>query len=133
MSIAILSLGSNLGQREEHIATALALLTERAGDVLSVSSPYYSEAMGYISKHEFCNVCAKLSTELKPLDLLRITQNIELDMGRVKDPKGSISDRIIDVDILFYDDITLISETLTLPHPRWSERPFVTEPLKELV
>jgi len=133
MSIAILSLGSNLGEREEHIATALALLSERAGDVLSVSSPYYSEAMGYISKHEFCNVCVKLSTELNPLDLLRITQRIELDMGRVKDSKGCLADRIIDIDILFFDDITFISEDLTIPHPRWSERPFVTEPLKELV
>jgi 2-amino-4-hydroxy-6-hydroxymethyldihydropteridine diphosphokinase len=53
-------------------------------------------------------------------------------MGRVKDSKGSLSDRIIDVDILFFDDLTISLENLVIPHPRWRERPFVTEPLKEL-
>jgi 2-amino-4-hydroxy-6-hydroxymethyldihydropteridine diphosphokinase len=133
MSIAILSLGSNLGQREEHISIALNLLSERVGALLSVSKLYYSEAMGYVSKHEFCNVCAKYSTELKPLELLKVCQAIELEMGRVKDFNGSITDRIIDVDILFFDDLNITLENLVIPHPRWSERPFVTEPLKELV
>ncbi|MFM2038680.1 MAG: 2-amino-4-hydroxy-6-hydroxymethyldihydropteridine diphosphokinase [Bacteroidota bacterium] len=132
MSIAILSLGSNLGQREEHISRALTLLSDRVGTLLSVSKPYYSDAMGYVSKHEFCNVCAKYSTLLNPLELLKVCQGIELEMGRVKDSKGSLSDRIIDVDILFFDDLTISLENLVIPHPRWRERPFVTEPLKEL-
>ncbi|MBM3164839.1 MAG: 2-amino-4-hydroxy-6-hydroxymethyldihydropteridine diphosphokinase [Bacteroidetes bacterium] len=133
MSTTILSLGSNLGDREEHISRALSLLSEKAGILISVSKPYYSEAMGYVSKHEFCNVCAKYSTALKPLELLQVCQAIELEMGRVKDSKGYLSDRIIDIDILFFDDITLVSEELTIPHPRWSERPFVMRPLTELM
>lgn len=84
MSTTILSLGSNLGDREEHISRALSLLSEKAGILISVSKPYYSEAMGYVSKHEFCNVCAKYSTALKPLELLEVCQAVELEMGRVK-------------------------------------------------
>lgn len=132
MSIAILSLGSNLGQREEHISRALTLLSERVGELQSVSKPYYSEAMGYVSKNEFCNVCAKYSTVLNPLELLKVCQAIEVEMGRIKDSKGFLADRIIDVDIIFFDDLTISSENLEIPHPRWRERPFVTEPLKEL-
>lgn len=132
MSIAVLSLGSNLGDREEHISKALLLLSERVGALLAVSKPYFSAPQGFQSPHEFCNVCAKIATTLDPHELLRITQAIELELGRIKKEKGRILDRIIDIDIVFYDDLVLETDELILPHPRWNERLFVVEPLKEI-
>lgn len=132
MSIAVLSLGSNLGDREEHISKALLLLSERVGVLLAVSKPYFSAPQGFQSPHEFCNVCAKIATTLDPHELLRITQAIELELGRIKKEKGRILDRIIDIDIVFYDDLVLETDELILPHPRWNERLFVVEPLKEI-
>lgn len=132
MSIAVLSLGSNLGDREEHISKALLLLSERVGALLAVSKPYFSAPQGFQSPHEFCNVCAKIATTLDPYELLRITQAIELELGRIKKEKGRILDRIIDIDIVFYDNLVLETDELILPHPRWNERLFVVEPLKEI-
>jgi 2-amino-4-hydroxy-6-hydroxymethyldihydropteridine diphosphokinase len=75
-----------------------------------------------------------LETQLQPLELLQVTQDIELQMGRIKkSAKGKYSDRIIDIDILLYDDLTIDLPELKVPHPQMKERDFVTKPLNEIL
>lgn len=129
-----LSLGSNLGDREATINKALELLSERIGGLLKRSSFYYSPAWGFESQHEFCNLCALFDTDLDPFQVLAVTQQIEQQLGRRRpDPSGQrYHDRPIDIDIIKMGDIRLTSPTLTIPHPLYLQRAFVTIPLSEL-
>lgn len=112
--------------------TAAALLAERAGDVLALSGFYETEPWGFRSENTFLNAALKLETTLSPQELLQTTQQIELEMGRTQKSNGEYHDRIIDVDILLYDDLILQTPELTLPHPLMHERRFVMEPLLEI-
>jgi len=133
MSTVFLSLGSNLGARHANIARAVELLSERVGETLALSSLYETEPVGFASPNTFVNAAVKISTALQPLELLHVTQQIEREMGRTKKSvNGKYSDRIIDIDILLYDDLTVDTPELTIPHPRMHERPFVLQPLHEL-
>lgn len=140
---AYLSLGSNLGNREQTIEQALALIETYCGEIIRRSSPFYSAPMGFASQHEFCNICAAIHTSLTPTELLSTTQHIERELGRTSkstiDDKGMPIhfDRTIDIDIVkCYDDegyeMLINSPILTIPHPRYLERPFVTIPLNEI-
>lgn len=112
--------------------TAAALLAERVGDVLALSGFYETEPWGFQSDNTFLNAALRLETTLSPLELLKATQQIELEMGRTLKSNGAYHDRIIDIDILLYDDLILQTPELTLPHPLMHERPFVMEPLAEI-
>lgn len=112
--------------------TAAALLAERVGDVLALSGFYETEPWGFQSAHTFLNAALQLETALSPLELLKATQQIELEMGRTEKSNGVYHDRIIDIDILLYDDLILQTPELTLPHPLMHERQFVMEPLSEI-
>lgn len=112
--------------------TAAALLAERVGDVLALSGFYETEPWGFQSDNTFLNAALRLETTLSPLELLKATQQIELEMGRTQKSNGAYHDRIIDIDILLYDDLILQTPELTLPHPLMHERPFVMEPLAEI-
>ncbi len=112
--------------------TAAALLAERVGDVLALSGFYETEPWGFQSDNTFLNAALQLETSLSPLELLKATQQIELEMGRTQKSNGAYHDRIIDVDILLYDDLILQTPELTLPHPLMHERLFVMEPLAEI-
>ena len=112
--------------------TAAALLAERVGDVLALSGFYETEPWGFQSDNTFLNAALQLETSLSPLELLKATQQIELEMGRTQKSNGAYHDRIIDVDILLYDDLILQTLELTLPHPLMHERLFVMEPLAEI-
>ncbi len=150
-----LSLGSNLGDREATINKAVELLSERIGGLLKRSSFYYSPSWGYVSEHEFCNICASFETALDPYEVLTITQEIERELGRRRiayaevapptaailtgdDSRGNLQegkhyeDRPIDIDIIKMGDIQMTSPTLTIPHPLYRQREFVTIPLSEL-
>ena len=133
-----LSLGSNLGEREQTIRRALELIGQQVGTVLRCSSFYYSEPWGFTSEHPFCNLCCAVETSMEPLAVLAATQSIERALGRTKKSvNGVYSDRSIDVDLIqVFDDagneITCSTPTLTLPHPLWSDRPFVRIPLEEI-
>ncbi len=95
-----LGLGSNLGDREENIAKALALLELRAGKISAVSSMYRTEPVGFESDNYFINAACALQTDLQPLEVLDCTQAIEKKLGRtVKSTDGKYHDRIIDIDI----------------------------------
>ena len=126
MAIAYLGLGTNIGNKRRNMITAAALLAERVGDILALSGFYETEPWGFESEN------FKLKTSFSPLELLRITQRIEKELGRAEKSSGVYHDRIIDIDILLYEDEVLQIPELTLPHPLMHERKFVMEPLAEI-
>lgn len=133
-----LSLGSNLGDRETNIRQALALIDERVGSVYRVSSYIETDPVGFLSSNKFINVVCLVHTMMSPMACLRETQKIETEMGRTQksiNPDGSLTykDRLIDIDLLTYDQLVLNTPELTLPHPRMHERDFVLIPLREIL
>lgn len=128
-----LSLGSNLGNREQLLHQAVELIGQRLGHVTGVSSMIETEPVGFVSQHCFMNLALELETELAPLEALEETQQIERELGRKHKSVGGVySDRPIDIDLVAYDDLVLETERLTLPHPRMHERAFVLEPMAEI-
>ena len=132
MAIAYLALGTNIGNKRRNMISAAALLAERVGDVLALSGFYETEPWGFQSENTFLNAALQLDTSLSPLELLKATQEIEIEMGRTQKSNGAYHDRIIDIDILLYDNLVLQTPELTLPHPLMHERLFVMEPLAEI-
>lgn len=110
------------------------MIEERVGEITRRSSMLHTEPWGFDSDNEFVNSVIMVSTSLTPQQLLKATQEIEREMGRtVKSVNAQYHDRIIDIDILLYDDITLNEENLVIPHPLMRERDFVMTPLKEII
>lgn len=133
MAKAFLSLGTNKGNKRGNLITAAALLAERTGDILALSAMYETEPWGFTSPHSFLNAALVLETRLTPLELLDATRLIEIEMGRIeKSEAGNYQDRIIDIDLLLYDEVVMQDERLTLPHPLMHKRSFVLEPLAEI-
>ncbi|MDY3068090.1 MAG: 2-amino-4-hydroxy-6-hydroxymethyldihydropteridine diphosphokinase [Parabacteroides sp.] len=132
MAKAYIGLGTNIGNKRRNLITAAALLAERAGDVLSISSFYETEPWGFESDNTFLNAALLLETELEPLHLLSLTQEIEKEMGRTQKSDGAYHDRIIDLDILLYDLCVINDAALVVPHPLMHKRQFVMEPLAEI-
>lgn len=127
-----LSLGSNLGNKEENLTKAVQILEERAGEVFSRSAFYYSEPWGFESDNRFVNLCVGLRTSLTPSQLLLLTQEAEKEIGRTRKSNGSYADRVIDIDLLLFDSQVINEPTLTLPHPLMQDREFVLVPLNEI-
>lgn len=127
-----LSLGSNLGDKMSNINKAIHLISSEVGKIEVVSSPFFSKPQGFISENDFVNNVIRISTDQPPLELLQSLKSIETRLGRSEKSKENYSDRTIDIDIIFYDQVVLNSEDLVLPHPRWSERDFVYIPLNEI-
>lgn len=132
MAIVYLGLGTNIGNKRRNMITAAALLAERVGDILALSGFYETEPWGFESENIFLNASVKLKTSFSPLELLQITQQIEKELGRTEKSNGTYHDRIIDIDILLYDDEVLQMPGLILPHPLMHERKFVMDPLSEI-
>ena len=129
-----LSLGSNLGDREQMLHRAIALIGERVGTVQRVSSFIETEPWGFQSEHPFLNAACLVLTSLSPERCLRETQKIERELGRTRKSKNGIyHDRPIDIDLLLYDDLKISTPKLTLPHPHMYERDFVMIPLREIM
>ena len=134
MHTVYLSLGTNLGDKERNLLTAIAEIKRRIGPVLAQSAFIETEPWGFESSNHFLNAAVRVETALSPQALLRKTQQIERDMGRTeKSKRGIYHDRIIDIDILLYDDLHLSTPTLTIPHPHMYEREFVLIPLKQIL
>lgn len=129
MSKIYLSLGTNLGNKKENLTYAVQLLSEKI-NILKTSSFYETEPVGYKDQPWFMNIVVEGTTHLSPEDLLVFTQSIEQAMKRVKTIVNG--PRIIDVDILLYEDVKINTETLIIPHPRMTERAFVMYPLFEI-
>ncbi|MGI6243660.1 MAG: 2-amino-4-hydroxy-6-hydroxymethyldihydropteridine diphosphokinase [Prevotella sp.] len=129
-----LSLGSNIGDRKLLIKEAIGLIGKRVGQVIRQSSLIETEPWGFISPNRFLNACIACKTPLSTREVLVTTQEIEKDMGRQeKSNSGEYHDRLIDIDILLYDNLTLREPGLTIPHPRMREREFVMKPLSEIL
>ena len=134
MHTVYLSLGTNLGDKEKNLLSAIAEIDRRIGPVQAQSAFIVTEPWGFESKNSFLNAAVKVATELAPEDLLLHTQQIERDLGRKqKSINGQYHDRIIDIDILLYDDLHISTPTLTIPHPHMNERDFVLIPLKQIM
>ena len=133
MSVVYLGIGTNLGDKEDNLRFALENIEEQIGKIISCSVPYASDAWGFESKNSFLNIVVSIETKLAPFDLLDVTQKIEKLMGREKKSvDGVYSDRIIDIDILLYDNIKMNTDRLILPHPGLKDRLFFQIPLKEI-
>lgn len=132
--ISYLSLGSNLGNREENLRKAISMIDERAGHIIATSSFIETKPWGFVSDNAFLNACVKIDTVLPPQQLLATTQEIEKALGRThKSVDGQYCDRIIDIDILLYGDMKVNDDNLKIPHPYMYERGFVMTPLKEIL
>ena len=137
MTPVYLSLGSNLGDRHSLLLSAIDLLARRVGRLVLASSFIETEPWGFESPHRFLNAVVLLHTDLSPHALLKETQAIERELGRIRktpvsEGTRSYSDRPIDIDILLYGDLHLSTPELTIPHPLMNEREFVLRPLHEV-
>lgn len=129
MAVVYLGLGSNLGSRCANLRAAVAALPP-AVNVLAESSIYETPPWGVTNQPAFLNMALRGETNLSPQALLRALKQLESRLGRV--PSIRYGPRLIDLDILFYDDLVLVSPELTIPHPRLHERAFVLVPLAEI-
>ena len=128
-----LSLGTNLGNRKRNIREAIEKIGELVGVVERQSALYETKPWGFSSPNDFINACVLVDTMLAPRQLLEATQRIEQEMGRIgKSVNGEYHDRIIDIDILLYDNIKVNEPDLIIPHPLMEEREFVMVPLNEI-
>jgi 2-amino-4-hydroxy-6-hydroxymethyldihydropteridine diphosphokinase len=127
--IIYLSLGSNLGDRLVNLRTAISLLPPNVKP-LTQSSVYETEPWGFTDQPDFLNLVIKANTGLDPHSLFKYIKGIEVSMGRQETVR--FGPRMIDLDILFYDDLILDLPELTIPHPRLTERAFVLIPLAEI-
>jgi len=125
---AYLSLGSNLGNRQENLDTALKLMSQRM-QIGKISSIYDTEAIGSIAQPRFLNLACEVFTRLTPEGLLALVKGVELKMGR---HSRSGEPRTIDIDILLYGNTVVKTKDLEIPHPRMTERQFVLVPLAEI-
>ncbi len=130
MSTAYIGIGSNLGNREENCKKAITILIENGVKVTKLSSIVETEPWGVRNQPEFINMAIKIETGLKPYELLSLLKNIESAVGRFPGPRWGA--RVIDLDILFYNDLVMKTADLEIPHPRISEREFVLKPLAEI-
>ncbi len=130
MALVFIGLGSNLGDGQAHVRRAWERLAAVSGvTALGLSSPYRTEPVGMDSAQWFTNAAGVLETRLSPHDLLAAMLAVEGELGR---DRSRGRDRTVDLDLLFYDDLCLTDETLTLPHPELHRRLFVLAPLEEL-
>lgn len=133
MAKVYLSLGTNLGNKTENLKAAVEKINEEIGKVTSLSSFYETAPWGFDSDNSFLNAAACVVTDFLPLEVLARTQQIECELGRTHKSVGGVySDRLIDIDLLMYDDLILDIPELKLPHPLMTQRDFVMDPLKEI-
>ena len=133
MAMVYFGLGTNLGDKERNLRLAIDKIKKRIGKVISQSAFHASEPWGFESANSFLNAVICVKTTLSPFQLLEEAQKIEKEIGRSKKSvDGIYNDRLIDLDILLYDDLILHTENLDIPHPLMTERLFVMKPLCEI-
>ncbi|MBI2258080.1 MAG: 2-amino-4-hydroxy-6-hydroxymethyldihydropteridine diphosphokinase [Flavobacteriia bacterium] len=128
----VLSIGSNLGNPKENILKSYDFIEIKIGKIIKKSSFYSSKSWGFDSENEFVNSCIIINSEHPPHQLIKLIKCIEKEMGRVYSNSSTYEDRIIDIDILFVDDLILKTNELQIPHPLIYQRDFVLIPLKEI-
>jgi 2-amino-4-hydroxy-6-hydroxymethyldihydropteridine diphosphokinase len=134
-AVAAVALGSNLdsrfGDRRANLVEAVRRVGE-LGEVRGVSSFYETEPVGFVAQPWFLNGAMLLETALEPLELMRELLAVERAMGRVRAEAVAKGPRVIDLDLLLYDDVAMATDELVLPHPEMQGRRFVLEPLAEI-
>jgi 2-amino-4-hydroxy-6-hydroxymethyldihydropteridine diphosphokinase len=132
VATAYISLGSNLGEREQQLRRAIALISDRLGTVEKISSFYDTAPVGITDQPRFLNAVLKLHTDLSAQELMLALLATERELGRDRAKSVPKGPRTIDLDLLLYDDLILNTPELTVPHPAMHERRFVLEPLAEI-
>ncbi len=141
MARVVLLTGGNVGDVKSRLQSAQQLINARIGAVLRCSHRYESEPWGFAAAGRFSNQVLEVSTDLTPDEVLEAAQAIERDLGRDRTAEAAerertgqpYASRVIDIDILLYDDLTIATERLTIPHPRLAEREFTLVPLCEIM
>ena len=131
MAQLVLGIGGNQGDREKNLLDATALIIEKLGKLSAVSPLIESQPWGYDSDNNFLNQVLIVETDKTPDECLMICQKIEKSMGRQR--SLHYTDRAMDIDILFFDNIIYPDEKLLIPHPRLHKRNFVLKPLEILL
>ena len=132
MNSVIFSLGSNQGNKSNYLEKALEEIDLRIGKISKKSFIYETEPVGFESNDSFLNACIEVKTILNPNEILAITQQIEIENGRSIKTLSGYTSRTLDIDIIFFNSLVLESETIQIPHPRYSERLFVLIPLCDI-
>ena len=133
MATLYLSLGTNLGDRQKNLSSALDYIGREVGTIESESDVMETEPWGFESSNRFLNMVVKVETGLPPLEVLHATQEIERKLGRTqKSVDREYHDRLIDIDILLYDNLVVNTPELTIPHPLMYQREFVMKPLAQI-
>ena len=133
MATVYLGLGTNIGNRKENLTRAIGLLSLALGHYTALSSFIETAPWGFDSDNAFLNCAVAFDTELSPFQLLDTTENIERELGRTSKSNGGVyHDRVIDIDILLYGNMTIDTGRLTIPHPLMHMRDFVLEPLAQI-
>lgn len=130
MPLAYLGLGSNIGDRHQHLDSAIAALSE-CGQVTRTSRRYETAPVGFLKQPRFLNQVIELDTMLEPIPLFERIKQIEQAVGRTHTFRNG--PRVLDIDILLYGDVALDTSRLRIPHPRLTQRAFVLRPLGELI
>ena len=130
MNHVYLLIGGNLGDRQANLARTIVLISDRCGILLQQSSVYETAAWGMRDQPDFLNQVLLISTALPPQKLLELLLEIEHEMGRFRGEKNG--PRVIDIDILLYNDAIIHEPGLQIPHPRMASRRFVLTPLAEI-
>jgi 2-amino-4-hydroxy-6-hydroxymethyldihydropteridine diphosphokinase len=131
MKIVFLGIGTNLGSREDNLEQAVAQIEKYIGQVRKSSSVYETDPWGFHSDEAFLNMVIEVETELRPQELIAKVLKIESSLGRVRNEQ-QYSPRVIDIDILLYNNLVIDELNLKIPHPRLHERKFVLIPLCEI-
>lgn len=132
----VLLLGSNLGEQKKNIELALQKISDAGNQISQISEFLMTDPVEFVSSNIFCNIAAIIFTHLSPIQLLDCIKNIEAEMGRINDSKvsGGYTDRIIDIDIIKYNELNFTSERLEIPHKKHLfERDFSRVLLKDFI
>ncbi len=130
MAKVFILLGGNVGDKSKILEQTRNLIDIRIGKIIQQSAVYKTESWGFKTE-QFYNQAICLESQLTPFEILEQTQALEKQIGRIK-KSDKYEDRIIDIDLIFYDELSICSTQLTIPHPRIGERRFVLIPLLEI-
>jgi 2-amino-4-hydroxy-6-hydroxymethyldihydropteridine diphosphokinase len=131
MNKVFLGIGTNLGNRKVNLRKAIEMIGEHIGGVINFSSVYETAPWGFDSENDFLNMVVCVETNHSPAELLKKIVAIESMLGRERN-QDRYSSRVIDIDILFFNDLVINENGLKIPHPLIHERKFVLGPLNEL-
>lgn len=132
----VLLLGSNLGEQKKNIELALQKISDTGNEISQISEFLMSDPVEFASSNIFCNIAVIILTHLSPIQLLDCIKEIEVEMGRINDSKvtGGYTDRVIDIDIIKYNELIFKSERLEIPHKKHLfEREFSRILLKDFI